>query len=74
MARAARHRGTQLAVRIASSRRWPVNHMYALVILFLMVFALAATQRGVRTRSAYPLALGGACMLLDAVFITVLSL
>jgi len=51
-----------------------VNHMYALVILFLIVFALAATQRGVRTRRAYPLALGGACMLLDAVFITVLSL
>jgi len=48
--------------------------MYALIILALITFALMATQRGVRTRRAYPLAVGGACMLLDALFITVLSL
>ena len=48
--------------------------MYAFLILLLIVFAIAALQRGVLTRRAYPLAVSGAAMLADALFITILSL
>jgi hypothetical protein len=48
--------------------------MYAFLILVLIAFALGALQRGVRTRRAYPLAVSGAAMLADALFITILSL
>ena len=48
--------------------------MYALLILGLIVLGVAGLQRGVRTRRAYPLAFGSACMLLDTLVITALSL
>jgi hypothetical protein len=48
--------------------------MFVVLILGLIAVALGTLQRAVRTRQAYPLAVGGACILLDAVVITLLSL
>ena len=48
--------------------------MLAALILGLLLFAMLAVQRGVRTRRVRPVAVGSACMLLSSVVMTLLSL
>ena len=48
--------------------------MLALLVIGLLLFAMMALLRGVRTRRVYPVAVGSASMLLGSAVIAVLSL
>jgi hypothetical protein len=48
--------------------------MLALLVIGLLMFAMMATLRGVRTRRMYPVAVGSVSMLAGSAVITLLSL